>query len=323
MREEEVVERRFRAQPGGHRLAAAQDVHAAGGGNGLHMQGVARIHGKADDGFHSYFLRAGGRARQSQAVGGGARVHGGLGRQGRHVPPQGESKIQVAGVLHGAVQQQHVVRRAVPVRDEAHALGAQGVIGGLLFPAVPLGQAAGGDDLHQRIRAADFHERGDLGGIVHHGIGIRHGHQAGHAAMQGGGRSRGHAFLVLTAGLAQVGVKVKQAGQNQLSGGVQHPFCGILRERPGGGLCGDYPSGNQKIHRSGTVRRPGIANKYGSFHEQSVLGLRGEMVKDGHAAGDAVFHLAVDQAALIIHRQVADFHAAIDRAGVHDIQAFI
>ena len=322
MREQEMVKRRFRAQPGGFPLAAAQDIHAAGRRDGLHMQGVARIHGKADDGFQPYFLRTGGGTHQPQTVGSSARVHGRPGRQGRHVSAQGESKVQIAGVLHGAVQQQHVVRSTVPVRDETDALGAQGVVGGLLFPAVPLGQATGGDNLHQSIRPAYFHERGNLGGIVHHGFGIRHRHQSGHSSMQGGGGSRSHTFLVLPAGLAQMGMDVKQAGQNKLPGSIQRLFRGALQKRSGRSFRCNHPPGNQKVRRGGTVRQPGVANKYGSFHEQSVLGLRSEMVKDGHAAGDAVFHLAVDQAALIVHRQVTDFHAAVDRSRMHDVQAF-
>lgn len=52
-----------------------------------------------------------------------------------------------------------------------------------------------------------------------------------------------------------------------------------------------------------------------------MLSLRCEVVEDGHAAGDSVFDLLVDEGAFVVHGEVAYFDAAVDGAGVHDVDA--
>ncbi len=47
-------------------------------------------------------------------------------------------------------------------------------------------------------------------------------------------------------------------------------------------------------------------------------GVGAEGVEDGHADGDAVFDLLVDEAAVVVHAGVGDFDASVDGAGVHE-----
>jgi hypothetical protein len=46
-----------------------------------------------------------------------------------------------------------------------------------------------------------------------------------------------------------------------------------------------------------------------------------EPVKHGHANGDVVLDLVVDEAAFVVHDSVAEFDAAVHGAGVHEIGA--
>ena len=48
-----------------------------------------------------------------------------------------------------------------------------------------------------------------------------------------------------------------------------------------------------------------------------------ERVEDGHADGDAVFDLLVDEGEGVVHDGIAELDAAIDGAGVHDVDAGI
>ncbi len=59
--------------------------------------------------------------------------------------------------------------------------------------------------------------------------------------MQGGGGSRSHTFLVLPAGLAQMGMDVEQAGQNKLPGSIQRLFRGALQKRSGRSFRCNHP----------------------------------------------------------------------------------
>ena len=52
-------------------------------------------------------------------------------------------------------------------------------------------------------------------------------------------------------------------------------------------------------------------------------GFRLEPVEDGHAGGDAVFDLLVDEGALVGHDAIDQFDAAVHGAGVHDEDAFV
>ncbi len=56
-----------------------------------------------------------------------------------------------------------------------------------------------------------------------------------------------------------------------------------------------------------------------SWH--SALPPRLEPIQHGHPNGDAVFHLVVDEAALVVHHGVAEFDAAVHGAGVHEVEA--
>ena len=57
----------------------------------------------------------------------------------------------------------------------------------------------------------------------------------------------------------------------------------------------------------------------------SVIALRlgGKVIKNAHASGDAVFNLIVDEAVAIIHSSIADFHASVYGAGVHDAHVLV
>ena len=56
------------------------------------------------------------------------------------------------------------------------------------------------------------------------------------------------------------------------------------------------------------------------FKSQPRL-LRLEVVEHGHAGGDTVLDLVVDDGALVVHDRVAKLHAAVHGAGVHEVEA--
>jgi hypothetical protein len=52
-------------------------------------------------------------------------------------------------------------------------------------------------------------------------------------------------------------------------------------------------------------------------------GLSHFAIEHGHAHGDAVFDLVVDEGAFVVHHGVAEFDAAVHRAGVHEVEAAV
>ena len=125
MGEEQVVQGYFCRETTACSLGAANDFHAFGGADALHMHAAAGILCQAHDDFQTNFLGAGGGAVQTELVGSGAGLDAGAGGDAGHIASQRHAHIKLSHVLHGAVQHEQVTGAFASIAQNVDAACCQ------------------------------------------------------------------------------------------------------------------------------------------------------------------------------------------------------
>ena len=142
----------------------------------------------------------------------------------------GDHGVERRGVLQRPAHDDGVVHAAAVVGEHPHPGAGGGHRAELGHPLTREADGDGADRVHvdqPDLLAEAVHVLDDDGGVGHR-VRVGHREDRGVAAERGGGRAGGDGLGLLTAGLAQVGVQVDEAGQQHEAVGVEG-----LRRRPG------------------------------------------------------------------------------------------
>ena len=196
-------------------LAQRTSLDRAGGGQVADVHAGADVRGEQHVAGDDRLLGDGGPAGQAELGGDDALVHlGALGEPGL-LGVLGDDAVERLHVLQRAAHDHRVVDALAVVGEDPHPGG--GVVHGAQLGELLALQADGdgADRLHVAVAGlpAEPPDLLDDAGGVGDREGVGHGVHGGVAAAGGGPGAGEHGLGVLAAGLAQVGVQVDEAGQ--------------------------------------------------------------------------------------------------------------
>ena len=252
--EDQVVGGDLRGDVAAAFLGPPDDVDRALGGDVAHVQTRADVLGEQAVAGDDRLLGDRGPAGQAESVRDAALVHLGALGQARFLGVLGDDAVEGLDVLQRAAHEQRVGDADAVVGEDPDTGGGVGHGADLGEPFA--GQADGdrADRAHVAVSGllAQAPDLLDHAGGVGDGVGVGHGVHGGVAAHRGGAGAGGDGLGVLTAGFAQVGVQVDQAGKGDQTGGV-HDLCPVGGRQVGTDR-GDLAVLEQQVDRVVTER---------------------------------------------------------------------